>query len=176
MLKTKLPTQTRPKGGLNMSKTFVAIAAAGALIAASAVMPALADSNVPLSPQEALQESAGAPDLYSPYAQAIAYVGQSGLLIRAKGFSAHTHHAPGINCFTLAAGTQLQTAPQVSVEWGRSLGVVLFAQWDQANVSCPGATASTIEVRTYKGDLTGVGSGYKTPVLSDQVAFVVYVP
>jgi hypothetical protein len=115
----------------------------------------------------------------SPYARAIALVFRAPFrVIGSKGFGAISNPKTGIYCLTLGPGTQFTgTAPLVSVEWGNSLGVVLFAQWDQANVDCGGGSlTNVIEVRTYKGDTAGVGSGYQTPVLSNDVAFVVYVP
>lgn len=92
-----------------------------------------------------------------------------------KGFSSFSHPTTGVYCLTLASGVQLKTAPLVSIEWGASLGVVLFAQWNSDNTTC-GAATNVIEVRTYKGDTAGVGSSYQIPVLSDRVAFVVLVP
>jgi hypothetical protein len=82
---------------------------------------------------------------------------------------------PGVCCLTLAAGVQLSTTPVVTVEWGRSQGVALFAQYNSTNTTC-GPGANVIEVRTYKGDVSGVGSALQTPVLSNLVAFFVTVP
>jgi hypothetical protein len=120
-------------------------------------------------------ESAGKPDIHAPYAQAIALV-QLGALTSAKGFTKFSHPAVGIYCLELASYVNPTTEPVVSIEWGYSLGVVLFAQYNRANTSCPAPTVRTIEVRTYKGDTGAVGSGYQIPVLSNQVAFVILVP
>jgi hypothetical protein len=120
--------------------------------------------------------SAGAPDIFAPYAQAEAFIGQSGAVVSAKGFAKVTHPSVGVVCLELAAGIDPTRRPVVSVEWGRSLGVALFAQYDASNVSCPSPTANTIEVRTYKADTGGVGSPLTTPVLSNAVAFVITVP
>jgi hypothetical protein len=116
-------------------------------------------------------------NFFSPYAQAIALVQGTSLRGR-KGISSFSHPTTGVYCLKLANGIQFaNTAPVVSIEWGSSLGVVNFAQWDQANVDCGGgSTNNVIEVRTYKGDTGGVGSPYQIPVLSDRVAFVVLVP
>jgi hypothetical protein len=111
--------------------------------------------------------------------KASAYAGGSShTVFCSKGFSSETHLATGIWCFTLAApiGASYQPTALATVEWGASLGVVLFAQWNNFNTNCGGTSHSTIEVRTYKGDIGGVGSGYQIPVLSDSVAFTVLVP
>ena len=146
-------------------------AAAGA--GQGAVDPAVAQ-NAPLG----LTPNVGTgTNFFSPYAQAIALVQGTSLRGR-KGISSFSHPTTGVYCLKLANGIQFaNTAPVVSIEWGSSLGVVNFAQWDQANVDCGGgSTSNVIEVRTYKGDTGGVGSPYQIPVLSDRVAFVVLVP
>jgi len=145
--------------------------ALGALLALGAVTPAVAQQNAPQSPSSGI----GAGPVYNaPYAQAIALV-QGAALTHQKGVSVFSHPTTGVYCLTISGFATLQTAPLVSIEWGSSLGVVNFAQWDQANATCGGG-ARVIEVRTYKGDTGGVGSGYQIPVLSDRVAFVVLVP
>jgi hypothetical protein len=123
----------------------------------------------------AAPQSAGAPNINAPYAQAIALV-QGGGLTSAKGFNAFSHPAVGIYCFELPGYVNQTTEPVVSIEWGASLGVALFAQYNRANSSCPAPTPRTLEVRTYKGDSGGVGSPLQVPVLSDSVAFVILVP
>ena len=141
-----------------------------ALLAVGIGIPAVAQHNAPGS----LPPIAGPGPYFAPYAQAQALV-QFASLTGSKGFSKFTHPITGVYCLTTAPGVQLKTAPLVSIEWGSSLGVVLFAQWNAANSTC-GAGANVVEVRTYKGDTGGVGSSYQIPVLSDQVAFVVLVP
>lgn len=121
-------------------------------------------------------QSAGVPNYYPANVQAAALVGQGGAPVTAIGFSSITHPAVGITCLQLAYAHPITVAPIVTVEWGRSLGVALYAQWNDASGSCPGATGKTIEVRTYKGDTGGVGSPLQVPVLSDSVAFQVIVP
>jgi hypothetical protein len=146
----------------------------GALLALGVATPGVAAQNAPAV--SGMEPQVGAPgQYYAPYAQAIALV-EDGTVTGAKGVSAFSHPAVGIYCLKLATGIQLQTAPVITVEWAHSLGVVLFAQWDQDNISCSGATTSTVEVRTYKGDSGGVGSGYVIPALSNSVSFVVLVP
>jgi hypothetical protein len=149
----------------------------GALLAWGTVNPAVAQ-NAPQAVSPSVTPNVGtATSYFSPYAQAIALV-QNATLKGRKGISSLTHPTTGVYCLKLAAGIQFaNTAPVVSVEWGSSTGVVLFAQWNQDNTTCGGGTTSNvIEVRTYKGDTAGVGSAYQIPVLSDEVAFVVLVP
>lgn len=145
----------------------------GALLTWGAVIPAAAQ-NAPQSVNPLVGTSTS---YFSPYAQALALV-QGTTLQGRKGIASLTHPTTGVYYLKLATGIQFaNTAPLVSVEWGSSLGVVLFAQWDQSNSTCGGgATGNVIEVRTYKGDTGGVGSAYQIPVLSDLVAFVVFVP
>ena len=142
----------------------------GALLALGVGIPVVAQQNAPT-----LQLPLAGPGPYfGPYAQAQALV-QDARLTGSKGISSLTHPATGVYCLKLASGVQLKTAPLVSIEWGSSLGVALFAQWNSFNTTCP-AGANILEVRTYKGDSGGVGSSYQIPVLSDSVAFVVLVP
>ena len=119
--------------------------------------------------------SAGAPNIYAPYAEAEAVV-QFGALTSAKGFSVFSHPATGIYCLKLPAGTHPTAEPVVSIEWGASTGVALYAQYYRGGADCPVTSPRTIEIQTYKGDVGGVGSALQIPVLSDQVAFVVLVP
>ncbi len=124
-------------------------------------------------------DSAGVPNTVAKYAQAIAFVGQSGAPITAKGFKSITRVSTGIFCLQLQAALELNNsriAPLVAVEWNNSLGIALFAQWDSGNIGCPNANKRTISVRTYKGDTGAVGSALQPPVLSDQVAWVIIVP
>ena len=160
-----------------MSKSSFAIAV-GALVALiGTVTPSMAAQNGPESPTE---ESLAAPlgnTLSSPFAQAIAIIGQSGTVIRSKNVAVVTNPSTGIVCLKLVYGFHIgQTAPILSIDWDRSLGVVLFAQWDSGHLDCPGPVGRMIEVQTYKGDTGGVGSPYQVPVLSDQVAFEILVP
>lgn len=159
-----------------MKKQFkskmVAVGFASALAAMSLAGDAFAqNSNAPA----VAPGSAGKPNIYAPYAQAMALV-QFAALTSAKGFTAFTHPSVGIYCLELPSGVNLTTEPLVTIEWGSSLGVALFAQYNRAKSSCPTPTAKTIEVRTYKGDVAGVGSALQIPVLSDSVAFVILVP
>lgn len=150
----------------------------GALLALGIGIPAVAQQNADTSTLPLTGGPGpylGGPGPYfGPYAQAQALV-QGGALTGSKGVSAFTHPITGVYCLTLAPNVQLKTAPLVSIEWGASLGVVLFAQWNASNTTCGGG-GSVVEVRTYKGDTGGVGSGYQIPVLSNSVAFVVLVP
>jgi hypothetical protein len=142
----------------------------GALLALGALTSAVAE-NAPKSPSSLIGTNI---HYQSPYAQAIALV-EDATLGHQKGVSAFSHPITGVYCLTIGGFATLNTAPLVSIEWGHSDGVVLFAQWNQANTTCGGG-ANVIEVRTYKGDTAGVGSPYQIPVLSDNVAFVVLVP
>lgn len=152
------------------------VSALGATMALSASVSVLAQGTNSGLPEAALRpQSAGAPAINAPYAQAIALV-QAGALTSAKGFTTFSHPDVGIYCLELPGGISTTTEPVVSVEWGSSLGVALFAQYNRANTSCPSPTAKTIEVRTYKGDVGGVGSALQVPVLSNSVAFVILVP
>jgi hypothetical protein len=155
-----------------MTKLFSSIAAIAAIGFLATSSAALAGNNAHKLDGRTIH----GPNYASPYAQAIAYVGQAGVVIGKKGFSAITHPSVGIYCLEQSAAATLVTEPIVTVEWGRSLGVALFAQYNYFNSSCPAPTNRTIEVRTYKGDTSGVGSDLQIPVLSDQVAFIVMVP
>jgi len=118
--------------------------------------------------------SAGAPNTRAEFVQAAAYV-KGDSIFSAIGFKTVTHPGVGLYCLTLPAAVRAGWIAQVTVEWNRSLGVALFAMWDIGNVNCP-QTARTVSVRTYKGDTGGVGSALQTPVLSNDIAFVVIVP
>jgi len=149
---------------------------AGAVAVALAATPAMAAGQTNAGRTSAVPASGPSSFLYGPYAQAQAYVGQACTTVaHGKGFTAISHPTTGVCCITLAPGIQLSTTPLVTVEWGMSVGVALFAQYNYANTTC-GAGANVIEVRTYKGDTGGVGSPLQTPVLSDQVAFFLVVP
>jgi hypothetical protein len=136
--------------------------------------------------QSAAQKSNSGKEVEAPLAtpscftngRAQAQMGAAGAVVCSSRFSSITNPTTGVYCFTLTSPppTADTTTALVSIEWGASTGVVLFAQWDADNVTCGGSSHSIIEVRTYKGDTGGVGSGYQTPVLSPEVAFVVYVP
>jgi len=154
---------------IRSTKAFLALSLCAALVPGVA----LTATNAPVP---RLPLSAGAPDIFAPYAQAEAYIGQAGTVVAAKGFVSVTHPGVGIVCLELGPGINFTRVPVVAVEWARSSGVALFAQYDSANVSCPSPTVHTIEVRTYKGDTAGVGSALQIPVLSDQVAFIITVP
>jgi hypothetical protein len=159
-----------------MSKSLFAIAVGVLLALTGAVRPSIAAQNGPESPAEESLAPLGN-TLSAPFAQAIAIVGQSGSVIKSKGFGAVTSPSTGIVCLKLVYGLHIgQTAPILSIDWNHSLGVVLFAQWDSGHPDCTGPVGRMIEVRTYKGDTGGVGSPYQVPVLSDQVAFEILVP
>ena len=119
--------------------------------------------------------SAGAPNVYPPNARAAARIGQSGAVQAAIGFTKVTSPSTGIFCLTVPSYMQLAktSTPIVTIEWGSSLGVALYAQWYRGAADCG---PRDIEVRTYKGDTGGVGSALQVPVLSDQVAFQVVLP
>jgi hypothetical protein len=155
----------------------VALFTTGRRYAATGAGQGAVDPAVAQNAPRALSPNVGtAISYFSPYAQAIALV-QSQTLRGRKGIDSFTHPTTGIYCLHLANIQSANTAPVVSIEWGSSLGVVLFAQWDQSNGDCGGSsTSGMIEVRTYKGDTAGVGSPYQIPVLSNSVAFVVLVP
>ena len=159
-----------------MSKSSFAIAAGVLVALIGAVTPSIAAQNGPESPTEESLAPLGN-TLSSPFAQAIAIVGQSGFSYQIKGFGSVTNPSTGIVCLKLVYGFHIgQTAPILSVDWNHSLGVVLFAQWDSGHPDCTGPVGRMIEVRTYKGDIGGVGSAYQIPVPSDQVAFEILVP
>ena len=63
----------------------------------------------------------------------------------------HVEH-PVEYCVTVAGAATNNSAPIVTVEWGASLGVALFALWDQAEVFCFGTPANVFEVQTYKAN------------------------
>lgn len=158
------------KSNSKMFRNALSIAV-GALIALGAVTPGVAQQNAPYSPKP---QALGTGTYDAPFAQAVAYIGQAGAVVGSKGFASATHPSVGVECLKLNPELSVQTAPVVSIEWGASAGVVLFAQWVFRGGSCPDGT--DIEVQTYKGDMDGVGSGYQTPVLSDQVAYSIVVP
>jgi hypothetical protein len=153
-----------------------AFLSAGVVAAALAATPAMAAEQTNAGPGSAAVPALGpSGSLFGPYAQAQAFISQSCQVVANKGFTAVTHPTTGVCCLTLGAGIQLSTTPLVTVEWSRSLGVALFAQYDSTNLTCP-RLANVIEVRTYKGDTGGVGSALQVPVLSNLVAFFVVVP
>ena len=159
-----------------MSKSSLVIAASVLVALVGAVTPSIAAQNGPESPTEESLAPLGN-TLSSPFAQAIAIIGQSGSVLKSKGFGSVTSPSTGIVCLKLVYGLHIgQTAPILSIDWNHSLGVVLFAQWDSGHPDCIGPVGRMIEIRTYKGDIGGVGSAYQIPVLSDQVAFEILVP
>jgi hypothetical protein len=118
----------------------------------------------------------GVTNLLSPYAQAIAFAG-NGILREAKGVVSMSHPITGVYCFQLAGNVIKNfTEPVVSIEWANSLGVALFAQYNKANTDCVAPNAHTVSVRTYKGDVGGIGSALQVPVLDDRVDFIILVP
>lgn len=144
-------------------------------LALAAVTPALAQrSNAPRSVSPGAVIGAG-PTYLAPYVQAEALV-QDAAVTGWKGFKTFSHPTTGIYCLTLGSVSNLKSAPLVSIEWGYSLGVALFAQWYQGATDCGGTSTNVIEIQTYKADSGGVGSSLQTPVLSDEVAFVVMLP
>jgi hypothetical protein len=159
---------------MNAKRIVSALGAALVLTASFAVLAQNSNSG-PRAAASPRPESAGAPNINAPYAQAIALV-QYGGLDSAKGFTALARPGVGIYCFELPGGISTTTKPVVTIEWAASNGVALFAQYNKGNGGCPGATTKTIEIRTYKGDVGGPGSALQAPVLSDSVAFVVMVP
>jgi hypothetical protein len=146
--------------------------ALGALTAISvAATSSLAQENAPQQKEAGIETVAPDATLISPFAQAIAYVGD-GKVQSSKGFIAFSNPFIGVYCLTPSKSLKF-SAPVVSVEYFRSFGVNLFALWDSDNSNCP---AGAVEVRTYKGDKAGVGSAYQIPVLSEEVAFVILIP
>ena len=130
-------------------------------------------------PEAALPLIPGVPGcLASPYqnVRAAANVNSGGSARCATNVSSVTHPSTGIYCVNLSSTTSTPVIALVTVEWGSSVGVVNFPQWNRFNTTCGGSVQSTIEVRTYKGDTGGVGSAYQIPVLSNEVAFSVLVP
>lgn len=143
-------------------------------LALAAVTPALAQrSNAPRSVSPGAVIGAG-PTYLAPYVQAEALV-QGAAVTGWKGFKTFSHPTTGVYCLTLSSVATIKSAPVVSIEWGDSYGVALFAQWDQSGFYC-GTSTNVIEIQTYKADSGGVGSSLQTPVLSDEVAFVVMLP
>jgi hypothetical protein len=132
---------------------------------------------VPLGPEGPSPAPAISGGIFaSPYAQAIGQFGQSGVPVRTKNITAITHPTTGVYCITVGAVATFNSAPIVTVEWGGSLGVALFAQWDASKITCSGTPVNVYEVRTYKADTGGVGSSLQTPALSNSVAFVFELP
>jgi hypothetical protein len=149
------------------------------LIAAGALIALVAGAGAGSAAQNAPRmqpASRGPTGLSAPFAQALADVGQGGVVLSSQGIGSVTSPAAGIYCLELSPTVHPKTLPTVTIDWGNSLGVVLFAEVDPQLVGCPAATTRTIEVRTYKGDTGGVGSSYQVPVLSPNVAFIVLVP
>jgi len=146
--------------------------ALGTSLAIAAGTPALC--------KELLGPKTSFPSCNGKYAQALGLVDGGNGVACSQGFSHITHPSTGLFCFTISpsvlAHPPVQKAPVVSVDWHGSKGVALFAEWDSANADCTGATNATLEVRTYKADTGGVGSPLQTPVLSDDVAFVILLP
>jgi hypothetical protein len=157
-----------------MLRKFAFLSAGAVVAAALAATPAMAAGQTNAGPTS-LPLSGPVSTPYGPYAQAQAFIGQSCAVVASRKFTSVVQKVPGVCCLTLAAGVQLSTTPVVTVEWGRSQGVALFAQYNSTNTTC-GPGANVIEVRTYKGDVSGVGSALQTPVLSNLVAFFVTVP
>lgn len=88
---------------------------------------------------------------------------------RTKGFATVTRPATGVYCLDLTdTAVSLTASPViVSVEWDTSSGSDLLAFYSQSAFGCPVGT--DVGVRTYS-----FGSG--SPVLSNSVAFNVWVP
>ncbi|MCC3244218.1 hypothetical protein LG047_02585 [Methylocystis sp. WRRC1] len=168
----------------NIISTSRVLAAVSFGIALFAITDAVvAQQNEPASTAQRAQETQapripGVPTYDSPYAQAIGLFGQNGAPIRAKGISSITHPAVGVYCITVTDNPTNNSAPIVTVEWGRSLGVALFAQFRDSKGDCGGSSAprNVFNVRTYKGDSGGVGSSLQVPVLSNRVAFLFVLP
>jgi hypothetical protein len=160
---------------------MLAVAIAG-LIGLAAANPASARQNAPnsaLLQSDAAKEDVepaipGVANYASPYAQA-AGLFDGGAALKAKNISSISHPATGIYCITVTNGVLTNSPPIVTVEWAHSLGIALFAQWNESKSDCAGGN-KVYEVRTYKGDTGGVGSSLQTPVLSDLIAFVFVLP
>lgn len=91
----------------------------------------------------------------------------TGYIVRSKGVAEVTHPATGDWCIKPQAKWKVEQAvPVVSVEYSLSSGYSLLAFWRSYGSGCP---AGNIEVYTYD-----FSSG--TPVMSDNVAFTVFVP
>jgi hypothetical protein len=90
---------------------------------------------------------------------------------RTRNFTAVTRPSTGIYCLTPAATVPLGNVPIfVTVEWGNSLGFDLLAFPVTSVMPFTPCTGTQLQVRTYQFAAGG------TPVLSDQVAFHVFVP
>jgi len=88
---------------------------------------------------------------------------------RTKNFTAVTRPATGVYCLTPAAGITLNNVgPQVTVEWGNSLGFDLLA-FPVGLLPFAPCTGTQIQVRTYQ-----LPGGVAT--LSDNVSFFIWVP
>jgi hypothetical protein len=151
-------------------KSFL-IALGVLLVQTVAARASLAAQNEPEASVQSETVPEGVP-LYSPYAEAIAYVGD-GKIQNSKGFSSFSRPSTGVYCLGPSASVSPNTVPVVSVEWHLSFGVANFAQWDNDNSNCP---AGSYEVLTYKGETGGVGTPLQVPVLSNEVAFVILIP
>jgi hypothetical protein len=166
------------------------------LLMLAVALVGLALSNLPRSAaRPAAQRNSGAPVALAksdpasvprcsgPNGFAIGHVAAGGDWICNQGFSAITHPDTGIYCLALAypPPPSRPVTAQVSVDWGPSVGVALFALWNSGNTSslspaCGGSPQKIVEVRTYKADTGFEGSSLQTPVLSDEVAFTVLAP
>jgi hypothetical protein len=108
------------------------------------------------------------------FARAVASIGQGGAFLGGQGIASVSHPSTGVTCIQLNKKTSRRVV-FTSINWDASLGVALFAQWSPSNNFC-GGDEKTVEIQTYKADAAGVGSALQTPVLSDQVAFVMFIP
>ena len=169
------------------------------LLMVAVAFAGLALSNLPRSVAQAVaQRNSGAAGAVAkadppsvsrcsgPSGFAIGHVAAGGDWICNQGFSAITHPDTGIYCLALAypPPPSKQVTAQVSVDWGVSSGIALFAQYNSTNgasvgSSCGGSPQKIVEVRTYKGDVgfADPGTTYSGgPALSDEVGFMILVP
>ena len=105
----------------------------------------------------------------APSARLAALVRPDGTLARKRGVASVTKPETGEFCITPKASTGIDVArvvPQVSVEWGLSIGNANLAQVYANADDCP---AGDLEVRTFNGDGASFGE-------ADTVAFTITVP
>src|SRR5262245_55919313 len=92
-------------------------------------------------------------------------------LARTRNFTAVSRPSTGVYCLTPAANLTLTNVPvSVTVEWGASIGFDLLAFPVMSPLPFTPCTGNQLQVRTYQFAAGG------TPVLSNNVAFFVWVP
>lgn len=151
-----------------MKKVAIALGALAAL--AVTTTAALADGAKNFNDPRATSRAFGG--TYAPNARLVAVI-RGSTVYQSKAVASYTHPTTGVYCI-VAKSSLLNPNNSVgvaTVEWGHSSGFDLLAYWwdtmPSGSFDCP---ANNWEVRTY--DFAAGGS----PVLSDDVAFILTVP